>query len=210
MENSDKQFTESLVNVRLDEKILALRRDALSRHIPVTDEQTLQFLITLLSALRPKRILEVGTAVGLSAAAMLYVCPAAHVTTIEIEEERYSEAKKNLQTLGVADRATCYLGDAGEILSLMDAHYDFVFLDGPKAQYHAYMSELKRMLAAGGTVLMDDVLLFGWVSGQTAVPEKHKLFAAKMRAYLRELCDDEDFTTSVLNVGNGVALCVRR
>lgn len=209
MQNTDKSYTESLVKLHIDQRIAALRKDALSRHIPVTDEQTLQFLTLLLSALQPARILEVGTAVGLSAAAMLTVCPHAHVTTIELEEERYTEAKKNLETLGLSSRATCYLGDAGEILSMMDAHYDFVFLDGPKAQYPAYMSELKRMLKKGGTVFADDVLLFGWVSGQTSVPEKHKLFARKMREYLKNLSEDKDFVTSVLDVGNGVALSVK-
>lgn len=209
MQNSDKEFTKSLVNLNLDERIAALRREALARHIPVTDEQTLQFLTVLLSALQPAKILEVGTAVGLSAAVMLYTCPHAHVTTVELEEERYVEAKKNLETLGLSGRATCYLGDAGEILSMMDAHYDFVFLDGPKAQYPAYMTELKRMLKKGGMVFSDDVLLFGWVSGQTPVPEKHKLFVRKMQEYLKNLSRDKDFETSVLDVGNGVALSVR-
>lgn len=209
MQNTDKKYTESLVKLHIDPRIAALRQDALSRHIPVTDEETLQFLTLFLSALQPARILEVGTAVGLSAAAMLQTCPAAHVTTIELEEERYVEAKKNLKELGLASRATCYLGDAGEILSMMDAHYDFVFLDGPKAQYPAYMTELKRMLHKGGTIFADDVLLFGWVSGQTPVPEKHRLFAHKMREYLKNLSEDKDFVTSVLDVGNGVALSVK-
>jgi predicted O-methyltransferase YrrM len=120
------------------------------------------------------------------------------------------EAKKNLASLGVADRAICHLGDAGEVLRLMDAHYDFVLLDGPKAQYPAYLQELKRMLLAGGTIFTDDVLLFGWVSGQTATPEKHTLFVKHMREWLSDLSRDESFSTTVLDVGNGVALSVKR
>lgn len=164
----------------------------------------------MLSALQPKKILEIGTAVGVSAAAMLKVCPNTRLTTIEIDEERYTEAKKNLAELGLSERVTCHLGDAGEILAMMDAKYDFVFLDGPKAQYPKYMSELKRMLNKGGVVFADDVLLFGWVSGQTATPEKHTVFVKKMRDYLKELTEDKDFTTSVIDVGNGVALSVKR
>lgn len=208
--NTDKSYTQSLVSLRIDNTIQALRQSALERHIPVMDDQTLQYLLVYLSSLRPKKILEIGTAVGLSAAAMLTVCPDAHVTTIEIDEERYIEAKKNLSDLGFSDRVTCHLGDAGEILSMMDAKYDFVFLDGPKAQYPRYMPELKRMLDKGGVVFADDVLLFGWVSGQTPTPEKHKLFVKKMREYLQNLTEDKDFLTSVIDVGDGVAVSVKR
>lgn len=196
--------------MRIDERIRALRADALQRRIPVMDEATLQYLLTVLAALRPLKILEIGTAVGLSAAAMLSACPTAHVTTVEIDEDRYSEAKKNLSDLGLADRVTCYLGDAGEILAMMDAKYDFVFMDGPKAQYPRYMSELNRMLDKGGVIFADDVLLFGWVSGQTPTPEKHKPFVRKMREYLQELTANKDFITTVLDIGDGVALSVKR
>ena len=209
-DTNDKIYAESLIELPLDKRILSLRAEALSRHIPVTEDASLQYLIVLLTALQPKRILEVGPAVGLSAAAMLSVCPNARLTTIEIEEERYIEAKKNLHDLGYADRAVCHLGDAGEILSLMDATYDFVFLDGPKAQYPRYMTELKRMLPQGGVVFADDVLLFGWVSGQTPTPEKHKLFVKHMREYLKNLSEDKDFVTQILPIGNGVALSVKR
>ncbi|MBQ9081771.1 MAG: O-methyltransferase [Clostridia bacterium] len=208
--NTNKSYTEGLVSMEIDERIRDLRANALSRHIPVMDGQTLQYLLVTLAAVRPKKILEIGTAVGLSAAAMLTACPDARVTTIEIDEERYMEAKKNLSDLGLLSRATCHLGDAGEILGMMDAKYDFVFLDGPKAQYPRYMSELKRMLDKGGVVFADDVLLFGWVSGQTPTPEKHTLFVKKMREYLEDLTKDKDFVTSVIDVGDGVALSVKR
>jgi predicted O-methyltransferase YrrM len=209
-EKTNKSYTESLTRLCADERIIALRQNALVRHIPVMDDHSLQFLLTLLTALQPKKILEIGTAVGLSGAAMLKACPHARLVTIECDEERYVEARKNLASLGVADRAICHLGDAGEVLRLMDAHYDFVLLDGPKAQYPAYLTELKRMLSSGGTIFTDDVLLFGWVSGQTPTPEKHTLFVKRMQEWLSDLSHDETFTTTILDVGNGVALSVKR
>lgn len=140
------KYAASLVKLHIDERLKALRTDALARGIPVTDEETLNYLLLMLSASRPRRILEIGTAVGLSAAAMLLRCPAAHVTTIELEEERYLEAKQNFERFGISSRVTCYLGDAGEILSMMDGRFDFVFLDGPKAQYEKYLFDLKRLM----------------------------------------------------------------
>lgn len=203
-------FDPGMVRPFRDQRVNDLRRRALEEHIPVMDEVGFSFLTTFLAALRPKRILEIGTAIGLSGAAMLLTCPQARLTTVEADEERYLRAKENLRLLGVADRATCHLGDAGEILRLMDAHYDFVLLDGPKAQYPAYMSELKRMVVSGGVVFTDDVLLFGWVNGKTPVPEKHRLFVRHMRQWLRDLCADEAFTTDVLEIGNGIAISVRK
>ena len=202
------KYAASLVKLHIDERLKALRTDALARGIPVTDEETLNYLLLMLSASRPRRILEIGTAVGLSAAAMLLRCPAAHVTTIELEEERYLEAKQNFERFGISSRVTCYLGDAGEILSMMDGRFDFVFLDGPKAQYEKYLFDLKRLMPPGGVLFADDVLLYGWVSGEQPAPQKRHSIVDKLRGYLANISADEDFITSVLDVGDGVAVSV--
>lgn len=202
------KYAASLVKLHIDERLKALRTDALARGIPVTDEETLNYLLLMLSASRPRRILEIGTAVGLSAAAMLLRCPAAHVTTIELEEERYLEAKQNFERFGLSSRVTCYLGDAGEILSMMDGRFDFVFLDGPKAQYEKYLFDLKRLMPTGGVLFADDVLLYGWVSGEQPAPQKRHSIVDKLRGYLANISADEDFITSVLDVGDGVAVSV--
>lgn len=202
------KYAASLVKLHIDERLKALRTDALARGIPVTDEETLNYLLLMLSASRPRRILEIGMAVGLSAAAMLLRCPAAHVTTIELEEERYLEAKQNFERFGLSSRVTCYLGDAGEILSMMDGRFDFVFLDGPKAQYEKYLFDLKRLMPTGGVLFADDVLLYGWVSGEQPAPQKRHSIVDKLRGYLANISADEDFITSVLDVGDGVAVSV--
>ena len=202
------KYTASLVQLNIDERIKALRTDALARGIPVADDETLQYLLFTVTALQPKRILEIGTAVGLSAAAMLYAVEGATLTTMELEEERFLEAKENLKTLGVLDRVTAYLGDAGEILSMMDGQFDFVFLDGPKAQYEKYLFDLKRLMKKGAILFSDDVLLYGWVSGVEPTPQKRQSIVDKIRAYLKTLTEDKDFVTSVLDVGDGVAISV--
>ena len=202
------KYTASLVKLDIDEHIAALRADALKRGIPVADDETLQYLLVMLKACRPQRILEIGTAVGLSAAAMLYACPNAKITTIELEEDRYEEAKRNFKNLGIENSVNAYLGDAGEILAMMDGKYDFVFLDGPKAQYEKYLFDLKRLMKQGAILFSDDVLLFGWVSGEEETPQKRKSIVGKIQAYLQTLTADKDFITSVLNVGDGVAISV--
>ncbi len=202
------EYTASLVKLHIDERISARRKDALSRGIPVADDETLQFLLLTLAMTKPMRILEIGTAVGLSSVAMLLACPNAKLTTIELEEERYIEAKRNFVDFGVSDRVTAHLGDAGEILAMMDGEFDFVFLDGPKAQYEKYLFDLKRMMKKGAVLFADDVLLYGWVSGEEPTPQKRHSIVDKIRSYLQTITEDRDFITSVLNVGDGVALSV--
>ena len=202
------KYTASLVKLHIDERIQARREDALKRGIPVADDETLNFLLVLLQAIQPKRILEVGTAVGLSGTAMLSVCPNARLTTMELEEERYLEAKQNFADFGITDRVNAYMGDAGEILAMMDGEYDFVFLDGPKAQYEKYLFDLKRLMKKGATLFADDVLLYGWVSGEEPTPHKRQSIVDKIRSYLHTITEDKDFSTSVINIGDGVALSI--
>ncbi|MBE7093493.1 MAG: O-methyltransferase [Clostridiales bacterium] len=202
------KYTASLVKLNIDERIARLRKQALDREIPVADDETLQFLLLTVKALQPKRILEIGTAVGLSGSAMLLACPEARLTTMELEEDRYLEAKENFASLGVKDRVTAYLGDAGEILAMMDGEYDFVFLDGPKAQYEKYLFDLKRLMKKGATLFADDVLLYGWVSGEEPTPQKRHSIVDKIRSYLHTVTNDPELITSVLDVGDGVALSV--
>ena len=202
------EYTASLVKLNIDNALQTARADALAKGIPVADDETLQFLLVTLCMTNPKRILEIGTAVGLSGVAMLQACKDATLVTIELEEERHIQAKENFAKFGVAERVTAYLGDAGEILAMMDGQFDFVFLDGPKAQYEKYLFDLKRLMKKGAILFSDDVLLFGWVSGEEPTPQKRHSIVEKIRSYLDVLTADKDFITSVLNVGDGVALSV--
>ncbi len=202
------KYTASLVQLHIDEKLQEKRRDALERGIPVADDETLQFLLLTLAMTKPVKILEIGSAVGLSGVAMLQACPNATLTTMELDEERYVEAKGNFAYFGVENRVNALLGDAGEILSMIDGQYDFVFLDGPKAQYEKYLFDLKRLMKKGATLFADDVLLFGWVSGEEETPQKRRSIVEKIRSYLSVITADTDFITSVVNVGDGVALSV--
>ncbi len=201
-------YTASLVQLNIRPELARKRAEALARGIPVADDEGLQFLLVTLLASQPRRILEIGTAVGLSGVAMLQALPNARLTTIELEEERYVEAKRNFAEFGVSDRVTAHLGDAGEILAMMDGEFDFVFLDGPKAQYEKYLFDLKRLMKSGGVLFADDVLLYGWVDGKEPTPQKRKSIVEKIRSYLDKVTSDPELTTSVLDVGDGVAISV--
>lgn len=205
------KFSQSVLKLHISEELKKKREEAKENGVPVADEETLAYLLYTVKTIRPKRILEIGTAVGISGTAMLLAESGARLTTIEVDEDSFLKAKENFAFFSLSDRVTAYLGDAGEILPAMpkelNGAYDLIFLDGPKAQYLKYLPDLKRLLKIGGVLFSDDVLLYGWVNGEA--PKKRHVLVDKIREYLRVLCDDESFWTSVLELGDGVAVSVR-
>lgn len=180
------------------------------REIPVADRETLTFLTSLLSALRPKNILELGTAVGVSAAAMLSVCKNARLTTVERDKNFALEARENFKKLNISPQITLVGGDAGEIINNLTERFDFIFLDCAKVQYVKYLPALKRLLNDGGVLLADDVLLYGYVGGEVPVPKKRKMLVEHIREYIRAVTSDEELSTVILDVGNGLAMSVKK
>lgn len=195
---------------RIPEEIQKLRQSAFVRGIPTADDETLNFLITLLSATLPKNILELGTATGISGSVMLNVCKGAHLTTVEREEVFYKEAQANFEALNLSNRVTVISGDAGEAIKDLNGEFDFIFLDCAKVQYVKYLPRLKQLLKSGGVLLADDVLLYGWLTGEAPVPKKRKMLAKHVEEYIDAATNDNEFTTTILNIGDGLALSVKR
>ncbi len=195
---------------RIDARIEKMRQELKDRRDPVCPDEVLQYLLLTVREVVPSQILEIGTAEGLSGAAMLFEAPNARLTTVEIDEDRHKKAKKNFQEFGLSGRARCVLGDAADVLPALEGPFDLIFLDGPKAQYVHYLPDLKRLLRGGGVLIADDVLLYGWVDGRSPVPPKRHSLIDRIRDYLKAVSADEDFITSVLALGEGVAVSVKR
>lgn len=203
-------LTSSFNAAKIDEKLRNIRDRAIPREIPTADEETLCFLQTLVKAKCPERILELGTAVGISAAVMLNACPKSCVTTVERDENFYNEAKENLAALGLSGRAECILGDAGEVIERLEGEYDFIFLDCAKVQYIKYLPRLIKLLKSGGLLVADDVLLYGWLTGENPVPKKRKMLFEHISEFVQAVKEDKELFTTILNIGDGIALCAKR
>ncbi len=191
----------------LDGRLLALREAAKQVRDPTAADGTVEFILNLIAEKRPARILEIGAAEGLTGLCML-TCSDAHLTAIESDAGRAARARENFRTFGMETRVTLLEGDAGEILPLTEDSFDLIFLDGPKVQYRRYFPDCKRLLKAGGVLLSDDVLLFGWVRGEA--PPKRRMLVEHLREYLRMLETDDDFTTEILEIGEGLAVSEKR
>lgn len=204
------EYIRSLTRLRTDGRILKMREELKDRRDPVCEDEVLHYLLMTVRALAPAEILEIGTAEGLSGAAMLLEAPSARLTTIEADEDRYLKAKENFAALGLSSRARCVLGDAADVLPALDGPFGLIFLDGPKAQYVHYLPDLKRLLREGGVLIADDVLLYGWVDGREPAPKKRHSLVERIREYLVVVAEDETLITSVLDIGEGVAVSVKK
>lgn len=203
--------TQVFNDAALPQELEDMISDAAAREIPVSDRETLCFLRTFAAAAKPKNILELGTAVGLASAALLTVCKDAHITTVERDAEFYKEAGKNFEKLNISPQITQISGDAGEeIYKLEEGAFDLIFMDCAKVQYIKYLPRVKQLLKAGGALIADDVLLFGYVTGDEPTPPKRKMLVQHIREYIDAVRADGELITTILDLGNGIALSVKK
>ena len=189
-----------------------IEQEALASYVPIIRKETQSLLKTLLTMLRPARVLEVGTAVGFSALLMSeYLPEGAHITTIEKYEKRIPIARQNFRRAGKEEQITLIEGDAMEVLRSLDGPFDFVFMDAAKGQYPHYLPEVLRLLTPGGVLMSDNVLQDGsLIESRFAVERRDRTIHSRMREYLYELKHKEDLMTSILPLGDGVALTVKK
>ena len=189
-----------------------IEKYAMETQVPVIRKSMQSLLKFLLEFSKPKRILEVGTAIGFSALLMSEYAPKdCHITTIEKYEKRIPVAKENFKRAHAKERITLLEGDATEILKDLDGSFDLIFMDAAKGQYLNFLPDTLRLLSSGGLMVSDNVLQDGDViESRFAVTRRNRTIHARMREYLFELKHHPELETVILPVGDGVALSVRR
>jgi len=192
--------------------IETIEQEALDTFVPIIRKETQSFLKVLLMMKKPLRVLEVGTAVGFSAILMSEYMPEdGHITTIENYEKRIPIAKENFKRAGKEDKITLIQGDALEVMKELEGPYDFIFMDAAKGQYIHYMPEALRLLPKGGVLMSDNVLQDGdIIESRFAVERRNRTIHSRMREYLYELKHHEQLQTSIIPLGDGVALSIKK
>lgn len=183
-----------------------IKKKALEDHIPIIMDDTLEVMAKYLKSKKPEKILEIGTAVGYSAICFTkFLTENGRIDTIEREEERVKEAKENIQKVGVADKIQIYEGDAVEILPTLNEKYDAVFIDAAKGKYPFFLREALRMIQSKGIIFADNILYKGYVLSDY---NKHKQRTAvrNLREYLKEISENPNLETEILEVGDGLAV----
>lgn len=200
-------YIRSILPPEKDDNICRILEYADANIIPVLLPETAAFLRQMVYIKQPKKILEIGTAIGYSSHIILGAC-SGHLYTIEADEKLHDKANEFFELSGLKERVTAYLGDSNEIIPLFSGEFDFIFMDGPKTRYIQYLPYLKRMLYKGGVLLCDNVLFNGMVSGEYETVKKKATIVNALDLFLRTVANDDDFITSVLPVGDGVSLSI--
>ena len=187
-------------------EIEQIKKYALENHIPIIMDDTLLEVNKILEDIKPKRILEIGTAIGYSAIRFSkYLAQGGIIDTIERDEERIQQAIQNISDLKLEDKINILQGDALEILPTLTGPYDVVFIDAAKGKYPIFLQEALRMLKINGIIIADNILYKGYVMSDY---NKHKQRTAvrNLREYIREVSENPNLETEILEVGDGLAV----
>lgn len=192
----------------MDKKELQkIKQEALTNHIPIIMDNTLEVVDKILTEKKPNRILEIGTAVGYSAICFSeYLQEGGRIDTIERDEERVKQAKENIKKVGISEnKIKIYFGDAVEILPQLNEKYDIIFIDAAKGKYPFFLNQALRMIKDGGVILADNILYKGYVMSDY---NKHKQRTAvrNLREYIAEVTENKNLKTEILEVGDGLAI----
>lgn len=191
--------------------LLELEQYAAQHHVPIIRPESASLLIVLGRLVKPVRILEIGTAIGYSSILLSGIlAPGGRIDTIERSDEMVIKAHENIKRAGLANTIAVIAGDATEVLKCLDKQYDMIFMDAAKGQYPEFLPECLRMLKGGGLLISDNVLYKGMVASDELVVRRKKTIVNRMRSYLDSLCGDPSLDTSILPVGDGVALSYKR
>lgn len=185
---------------------------ALDTEVPIIRKEMQSFLKTLIMMNKPRQILEVGTAIGFSALLMSEYMPAdAHITTIEKYEKRIPIARENFKKYGKEEQITLIEGDAADVLAELKGEYDLIFMDAAKGQYIHFLPDILRLLGSGGVLLSDNVLQDGDViESRYAITRRNRTIHGRMREYLYELKNHPQLQTSIIPLGDGITLSVKK
>lgn len=182
---------------------------AQQNHVPIVRKQTGSLLALLCRQNKPQNILEIGTAIGFSGLLMLDASPNSKLTTIEKSEEMAALARQNFNKAGKSVNLIC--DDAIKVLPSLEKegqNFDFIFLDGPKAQYIRYLPYLKRLLRVGGVLFADDIYFYGLVKGEE-LPTKKRSIVKNLRLFIADLKQDDNFESQFLDIEDGVSISRR-
>ena len=190
----------------------AIEAEAVSDYVPIIRKEMQSFLKMMLQFQQPRRILEVGTAVGFSAILMAEYNPKpCEITTIENYEKRIPIARENFKRAGKQDMIELLEGDATQVLKTLQEPFDFIFMDAAKGQYLNFLPDILRLLSPGGILISDNVLQDGdIVESRFAVTRRNRTIHKRMREYLYELTHHEELVTTVLPVGDGITVSVKK
>ena len=188
------------------EELLKIKEESLKEHIPIIMDDTLNVIEETLKDKKVNNLLEIGTAVGYSAICFSeFLSENGKIDTIERDTERVKKAKINIKRAEVEDKINILEGDAVENLPTLNNKYDVVFIDAAKGKYTFFLNEALRLIKPNGIIFADNILYKGYVMSDY---NKHKQRTAvrNLREYIKEITENPNLETEILETGDGLAI----
>ncbi|MBQ7974268.1 MAG: O-methyltransferase [Clostridia bacterium] len=195
-----------------NELLSAMEKYAKENDVPIVQPETAKFIETFLMANKPLKILEVGCAIGYSAIIMASASPESEITTLEFDENIVDVARENIKKAGLSSRIKVVYADARDYIPYMDCddYFDLVFLDGPKAHYINMLDDCMRLLKKGGILMCDNILYKGMTADDSLLIKRKITIVKRLRKLIDELTTRDDMETSILTVGDGMTVSVKK
>lgn len=209
MNNITNDFTSEYIRSLIpnkDSMYEEIEEYASKNNVPIIEAEVAQFLSVLIKISKPKKILEVGAAIGYSALIMADAYKDSQIITIERNENMIEKAKENIMNSKFKNRVKILSGDANEILPELNEEFDLIFLDAAKGQYIEFFKQSSRMLKGDGLIVSDNVLYKGMVASDELLIKRKKTIVKRLRSYLEYINNIEGYTSSILPLGDGVSI----
>ncbi len=178
--------------------------------VPIIEPEVGELIKFLVCTVKPKKVLEIGTAIGYSTSIIANAMESGEVHTIELNEDTFNKAKVNIDRLGLNDRIKMYLGDGREVAEEIDEKFDIIFIDAAKGHYQKFFDLCFDKLNDGGVIISDNVLFKGMIAADEYVIRRKITIVKRMRKYLDYISNHDGLVTTVLPVGDGVALSYKK
>ena len=206
----DKSLADYIENIQplCGGELGKLQRQAYEEGLPIIPNDVARLMSVLLGIMQPKRILEIGMAVGFSSIFMSgFLAEGGSITTIDRYPYMIERARDNFKRFGKEDTIKLIVGDAAEVIRELDEEFDVVFLDAAKGQYINFLPDIVRLTRKGGLIIADDVLQDGRVARERLdVPRRQRTTHTRLNEFLNRISTDKGLRSSILTVGDGVAL----
>lgn len=194
----------------MKEKILEIEKYAKENNVPIIEKESIAYIMQYIKDNNVKSILEIGSAIGYSSILMASVDPNITVTTIERDETRYMECLKNIKKCELDKRINVVYQDALEV-NLTGVSYDLIFIDAAKGQYTKFFEKFKYFLSKKGTIITDNLKFHGYVGKSSTIESKNlRQLVSKIESYIDFLKNNDEFTTEILDIGDGIGISKRK
>lgn len=210
MDNINREYIDSYINSLIpdeNEKLQAFRKECEERKLPIIHKEVGQYIKLVINQLNAKKIIEVGCNVGYSSIFMSNAMNnEGKVITMERSEKFYDEALSNIKSFGLENNIQVHLGDAVDILDTIEGNFDIAFIDAAKSHYKLFFDKCCQKMKSGGIILSDNVLYQGMIASDELVIRRKKTLVRNLRNYLEYISHDDRYITSVLPLGDGLAV----